>query len=220
MREIVEPNKLGAQLMAGTSCLHIPGFRRTTTGHDWAGLLERELAGLREVLASSDPQPVVLLAHSWVGQARKAVAIGPAGAPLPGPVTPEQMVEGLVRLRDTFEIDHLVVLGQVPRPPFDDLFEQLQRPALSRQIDAAMAKEFDLTAEVEQNNAVLRAGAERTGAYEYLDPVAALSKDGHCLAIADSGELIYSDATHLSKAGSLMVMRSAADRLLHLVKLR
>jgi hypothetical protein len=47
-----------------------------------------------------------------------------------------------------------------------------------------------------------------------------LSQDGRCIAINDGGELVYSDATHLSKAGSRMVIRHAADRLRHLVDQR
>ena len=220
VRDLVEPHRLGAHINAGTSCLHIPGFLRVTKGRDWAALLERELAELRLVLENSSPQPVVLLGQSWLEQASRSVAIGPEGEHLPGPITPEQIVEGLVRLSDAYGIEKLVVMGQVPNPPVADLFEQLQRPALSRRIDATAARTFPLTPDVRRYNAALRDGAVRTGAYEFLDTVIALSQDGRCIAINDGGELVYSDATHLSKAGSRMVIRHVADRLRHLVDQR
>jgi len=74
--------------------------------------------------------------------------------------------------------------------------------------------------EVQRYNAALRDGAVRTGAYEFLDTVAALSQEGRCIAINEQGELVYADATHLSKAGSRMVIRHVADRLVHLVEHR
>ncbi len=217
VHELVEPNGLGADIEASMGCLHLPGFLRVTPGRDWAAMRNQALAGLRRRLENRSPQPVVLLGQSWTGGVRRSVAIGPNGEPLPGPITPEQIVEGLVRLRAEFGIERLVVLGQVPRPPVGDLFEQLQRPLLSRRIDAVAARTFTLSPEIRRFNAALRDGAVRTGAYEFLDLVEALSKDGRCIAINSDRELVYSDATHLSKAGSRMVMRHVAGRLLEIL---
>ncbi len=216
VREVAAARGLRVGLEAGTSCLHLPGFVRRTAGQDWAALRERQLGVIRDRLASAAPQPVVVLGQAWITQADRSALVDEQGRLVERAITPDDVVAGLVRLRASCGIHRLVVVGQAPRPPHADLYEELTRPEWSRRIEAASVRTFPCSAEVVAWNAALRAGAERTGAYEFLDPVEALSEDGACLAIDGDGRLVYSDFSdysHLSKAGSRRVMRAFAARL-------
>lgn len=213
VREVAEPRELGVWIEAGTSCLHLPGFVRRTAGQDWSALLERQLRVIRAALAAQPVQPVVVLAQAWMTQSARSALVDGGGNALEREIRPEDLVAGIVRLREECGVRRLVVIGQAPRPPHDDLYEELTRPAWSRRIDPEAARTFAPSAKAQAWNEALRAGAERTGAYEFLDPIAALSEDGSCLAIDGDGRLVYSDDSHLSKAGSRRAMRAFAERL-------
>ncbi|MFM1873786.1 MAG: hypothetical protein RL398_3208, partial [Planctomycetota bacterium] len=220
VRELLEPGHLGGSMEAGTSLLHTPGIVRTTAGQDWQKLLDSQLETIERVLRTTQPQPVVLLGQSWIGQAARSAPRSPSGELLDAPVTPELVVAGLVELRRRLGIRQLVVVGQVPPPQHADLFEELSRPPLSRRVDPQAARTFAPPEAAAAWNRALAAGAAQTGAYTFLDPTEALTVDGRCLAITADDELIYTDSTHLSRTGSRLVMRHFRDRLLALLASR
>jgi peptidoglycan/LPS O-acetylase OafA/YrhL len=210
--ELARPYSLALHMQAGRSCLHLPGIVRTTKGTDWRAAREAELEAVADVLASCATPPVVVVAHSWIGQMKRSVSERTNAR-----VTVEEIVDGLVQLKERLGVQRLVVLGSVPLPRVRDLFEELTRPTLARRIQVADAAKFELRSDIIALNRALAEGAVRTGAYEFLDPFEALSEDGACLAIDDSGQLLFSDDTHLSKAGSRRLIAHFAARLASLV---
>ncbi len=219
-RELGAPYGLSVHMRAGESCLYLPGFARTTPGVDWKTVLATELRSIAATVAAGDPKPVVLVAQAWLSQSARAALVDADGRPANRGIDPRDFVAGLARLKEQAGIEHLVVIGNVPLPAVQNLFEELTKPRLTRRLRTADAATFAESEEVRGLNAALKEGAARTGAYVYLDPHDVLCHEGRCLAIAPSGELVYSDATHLSRFGSRLVMRAFAPKILEVVRSR
>lgn len=213
VREFAEPRGLTVHMQAGTSCLHMPGFVRTTKGIDWQDRLQKELDAIRAVIDGCEKKPTVVLAHSWLEQMKRSVPVSADGARLERPVTQDDIIDGLGRLKEFLGVDRLVVIGNVPLPRVRNIFEELTKPSLSRRYGLADLSTFAPREDVTAFNGALAAAAAANGTFAFIDPCAALCTADGCLAIDPSGELVYSDATHLSKFGSRKTVRDLAPRL-------
>lgn len=220
LREFLEPEGLGGSMEAGTSLLHLPGVVRTTAGKNWNALRRGQFDRIQKVLRGTAPQPVVVLGQSWITQAARSALLDNEGRITDTRVTPGTVVDRLVALRAELGIKELVVVGQVSPPRHPDLFEALSRPPLSRRVEPASTRSFEVSEATREWNLALAEGAEETGAYTFLDPTEALTEDGRCVAITANDELIYTDSSHLSRAGSRIVVRHFRERLRRLVAAR
>jgi len=220
VREFLEPEGLGGSMEAGTSLLHLPGIVRTTAGKDWHALRRAQLDRIKDVLRATATQPLVVLGQSWISQAARSALLDEEGQTTGALITPGAVVGKLVALCQELGIERLVVVGQVAPPRHPDLFEALSRPLLSRRVELASARTFEVSAATREWNLALAHGAEETGAYTFLNPTEALTEDGQCIAITADDELVYTDSSHLSRAGSRIVVRHFRERLRQLVAAR
>ncbi|MFO0962284.1 MAG: acyltransferase family protein [Phycisphaerales bacterium] len=213
------PSGLRFQVVAGTSCLHLPGVLRNTGERDWVAMRDKSLERVAQALRACRRQPVVILSHSWLSQMRDARLEDGRGGLLPDKIDAQEVVRGLVRLRDALGIERLVVVGQTPMTNGLHLVEELARPAMARQETMEQLRApRPLRDDIRDFNAVLAQGAAHTGAYEFLDPTQALCADGMCDCFDAQGTPLYSDTSHLSRAGSRRVIAFFAPRLLELAR--
>ena len=216
--ELARPAGLSVHTVAGTSCLHLPGFTRRTKGFDWNRLCPEKLAAALEVAARS-PHAVVLISHNWRFQTGKA-GLFRDGSVLERHATVDDVIDGLAALKRELGARPLVVLGDVPGTGTTKagLMHKLLRPRYL--LDAERHSTIANIAHtprsrarpIEALNRRLREAASRSG-YIYLDPLDVLCDETRCRNLDDSGRLLYSDPAHLSVAGSRYVIGHLADAL-------
>jgi peptidoglycan/LPS O-acetylase OafA/YrhL len=214
-----EPHDVAIHVIADTSCLHLPGFTRKTREDDFDTRCRAAVDELVALVARTSPPPVVVLSHAWSTQVGWARQRDDDGTLRSEPVTIDDVITGLSRLKNAIGEAPLVVIGEVPTTGGVNLVDHFQRPWLAAML-GARAEAYETSPE--RGHPALRdrlaADAAATGAYTFLDPYDVLCRAGRCRNLDDERRLLYSDVAHLSAAGSRFVIGAFADRLLALVQ--
>ena len=194
------------------SCLYLPGFVNATQPH-YVKLslraLQRDLAYIRR----AHPK-MVIIAESWLHQIKQADMVDEKGRRKHIKVTEEAVIQGILELKRQIGESTLVVIGQVPGARYNlyDVFSR-PRPLLFSDFDAKKYTEVSEREDFTAFNARLKEAASRTGAFVFLDPHDVLCEDGICHNLDEDKHLIYSDAYHLSKYGSIKVIKGFYSEL-------
>ena len=208
VKEFAEPRNLCIYL-AGNSCLHLPGFIRSTAGEDWKFIAKFSLEqSLREVRAAPTP-PLVILSHAWLWQLSIAGRLDEKGEVVPGALTEDDLVEGILRLKDQLGNTPLLVIGQVPTTCGVDIYDAFTRPWPVQPWLTDVNAMMTTTAAVQyiEFNRRVRNAAEKSGRFYFIDPMDYLCRDGQCRNLDEEHRLMYSDTTHLSRSGSRFLVR-------------
>jgi hypothetical protein len=216
--ELAQPLSYTFRVQAGTSCLHLPGFIRTTPGQDWKTRCPKTVEDVRKLVEAAADKPVVVISHSWLSQMKRGALMDEQGLPRPDPITTEDVIEGILRLKSAAGIDRLVVIGQTPMTDGINYFDEMLRPPLARSRSIEdLSTPRPIPGRVQEFNDQLAEGARRTGAYLFLDPADALCREGLCDGVDEMDRPLYSDVSHLSRTGSRRVVRAFLPRLLEML---
>lgn len=216
-KEVIEPNGLSYQLLAGTSCLYLPGFTRTSHEQDYDVLCSEMVSQSVHTVVRSDSPPVVIISHLWREQIQLAGIIDDDGELVSDDVSVDDVIAGLLELKSLIGPARLVVIGNVPRSNVE-LYDVATRPVFFRNslgLDEYAFRLRDNSLETLNNQ--LKLAGERTGAYDFFDPFDYLCDEVYCRNIGENGEILYSDKHHLSKAGSILVVRGLKEKLLQIL---
>ena len=205
---LAEPNNLSFYNASGTSCFHLPNFTRITKGTNWNKLCPNSLNKALNFV-SLGKLPVVILSHSWDTQISVAGLLDADGNLLDKKITANTVIEGILELKKRIGNSPLVVIGMVPGTGGHNLYDIFSRPVLPF-FTALTPDEYLITDEKISRvtfNESLRKAAEKTGQFIFLDPHDVLCDAGLCRNLDDKKHLIYSDRLHLSKYGSIEVIK-------------
>jgi hypothetical protein len=213
------PNKLNLYMASGTSCLHLPGFTRITPGRDWNTLCPNALNKALSLIEQGD-KPLVIISHSWLSQMSIAALLNAKNKKVNDHITPEDLIDGILKLKERIGESPLVVIGAVPGTGDVLLYDVLSRPSLPFLSNAKPEQYLTTPANTKtiEFNAQLKKAAEKTGDFYFLDPHDALCDLGQCLNLDANGQLIYSDKAHLSKFGSIAVISEFYPDLIAIYK--
>lgn len=217
---IAEPNKYNLYIAAGTSCFALPNFTRTTVGNDWNNICKNGLnKGLDFIKKGNNP--IVIISESWLFQLGVAGILDNDGKNIDKKVTIEDIKEGILNLKKIIGKAQLVVIGNVPGSGYNlyDIFSR-PRPNLFTNFEP---KDYFYSKPSKENidfNNELKNMAKNTNQFIFLDPYDILCKNDKCKNINENKNLIYSDAYHLSKYGSIEVINGFKEKLLELLNKR
>jgi peptidoglycan/LPS O-acetylase OafA/YrhL len=213
-REIAEPRGLALYISAGTSCLNLPGFTRTTTDADWDTVCPEAVDGLRNIVRGSARPPVVVISHDWLYQLGQSGLLDEAGARIDRVPTFEDVVDRVRRLSRELGGAQIVVIGMVPTMHGLSVYEELTRPAIARRmpVEEVIAPR-PLDPAYRAFNERMLAESRKDNAFIFLDPCDALCREGLCDGVDEAMQPLYSDGGHLSKVGSRRVIRAFAAKL-------
>ena len=215
-REIAEPEDLCLTVLAGTSCLHLPGFVRTSLGKDWQQLVDTGIDEILHHIAAVRVQPIVVMSHSWLNQMAKSKLSNSPSVQTATVLTPVDVAEGILALQSSGHIRWLVVIGQIPGAGRDDLYDELMRPRLSRKPVSEIGSSVATIATIEFNQ-ILAKIAATTGKFIFINPTDVLCDGLICDNLDEEGRPLYSDSLQLSKFGSRYFVRQIKSQLLRLI---
>lgn len=212
---VSQPMNLSLYSASGTSCFHLPHFTRKTEV-DWDTHCPEALTRGLDFIHQGN-QPLVILAHSWVNQINRAALLDAQGRRISTHVTINDIVTGILELRELIGASQLVVIGHVPMTGGINLYDEFTKPHLFKEDRTVYFTSPKNPLHV-QINQVLKDAANRTGAFSFMDPFDVLcnkddelidggGKEGRCKNVDGEGHLVYSDGGHLSKYGSVDVIR-------------
>lgn len=218
-QEIVRPEGLSLTVLAGKSCIHLPGIMRTTSGENWQVWADSGVNEILHHIAAARVQPIVVMSHSWLNQMARSRSTRSDGERSAGSITADDVVAGILALQSAGRIKWLVVIGQLPGAGRDDIYDELMRPSLSRKPISDIASSIATAATIEFNGALALAAAA-TGQFTFIDPLAVLCDGPICANLDDEGRPLYSDSLHLSTFGSRYFVRKIRSRLMELIRER
>jgi peptidoglycan/LPS O-acetylase OafA/YrhL len=158
--------------------------------------------------------PLVIISESWVQQMKQSDMIDSNGKRKHVKITVEHIIQGILDLKKVIGNSTLVVIGQVPGAQYNlyDVFSR-PRPILFSDFDPQEYMVVPSRKSFTDLNKALKEAAIFTGKFTFLDPHDILCKDGRCQNLDSNKHLIYSDAYHLSKYGSLEVIKGFLPQL-------
>lgn len=221
VKEFAEPRGLCVYL-TGNSCFHLPGFTRTTAGENWSFMAPWSLdQSLREIRSAPTP-PLVVLSHSWLWQLTIAAHMDEQGRALPGDLTEQDIIEGILKLKEELGEAPLLVIGQVPTTCGVDIYDVFTRPWPVQPWLTDLDQHMSTTSAVQyvEFNRKLKTAAEQSGQFYFIDPMDYLCRDGDCRNLDDEQRLIYSDTTHFSRSGSRFLVRMLLPEIERVYALR
>lgn len=217
---LAEPNNLKFYNASGTSCFHLPNFTKTTEGKDWKKLCHVALNKAISFVRQGN-SPVVIISHSWINQMSVAGQLDAEGNLLDKKISTDTIIEGILELKNRIGDSPLVVIGIVPGTGGHNLYDIFSRPTLP--FFTWFEPDAYLTAKAKTSqmifNESLRKAAEETGQFIFLDPHNVLCGEGVCRNLDDKKRLIYSDTSHLSKYGSIEVIKGFLPVLQKIISL-
>lgn len=216
---IAKPNNYSLYIASGTSCFHLPNFTRTTKGHNWDVNCPKRLEIAKSYLEKSKKPPLVIISHSWQSQMGRADILDSSGKRIGIEVSIQHLKQGVLDLKEFIGSSKLVVIGDVPRAGTNlyDIFTR-PRPLMFGGFNPEEYLYRERDPKLEEINAEFKRLAEETGGFIFIDPFDYLCDATRCRNLDDERRLIYSDAGHLSKYGSLFVIDAIKDRILTLLK--
>lgn len=216
---LAKPNNYSLYIASGTSCFHLPNFTRTTKGHNWDVNCPKRLEVAKSYLKKSKNPPLVIISHSWQSQMGQADILDDAGKRTETKVDIQHLKQGILDLKDFIGESKLVVIGDVPRAGANlyDVFTR-PRPLMFSGFNPEEYFYRERDPKLEKINAEFKRLAEETGKFTFIDPFDYLCDEKRCRNLDDERRLIYSDAGHMSKYGSLFVIDAIKDKILPLLK--
>ena len=221
-RELIEPSGLAMYINAGSSCFHLPGFTRTTAGVDWDVLAKENVTNVVNTVRHLKKKPIVILAHFWTAQMRLGALLTDTGAHIDRALEVEDIINGILRLKEEAGIEQLVVVGQIPGTRYH-LYDEITKPRLARWLSGTSSDRLRKSPQFpdrQEFNAALREAASRTGGFIFLDPCDLLCDSVGCNNFTQDGHPVYTDLIHLSKYGSRDVIRGFLNQLYEALEAR
>lgn len=215
---IAEPNKYNFYIAAGTSCFALPNFTRTTVGEDWDNLCKNALNTGLDFIQKGN-KPLVILSEYWLFQFRRAGLLDNNGKKIDRKVTMEDVKEGILNLKKLIGDSQLIVIGNVPGSGYN-LYDIFSRPKPMFFTKFNPEDYYFYSKSLKENldfNNELKNLAKNTNQFIFLDPHDILCKNDKCKNINNDKNLIYSDNYHLSKYGSIEVIKGFKEKLLELL---
>ena len=127
----------------------------------------------------------------------------------------EDIINGILRLKEEAGIEQLVVVGQIPGTRYH-LYDEITKPRLARWLSGTSSDRLRKSPQFpdrQEFNAALREAASRTGGFIFLDPCDLLCDSVGCNNFTQDGHPVYTDLIHLSKYGSRDVIRGFLNQL-------
>lgn len=216
-RVISEPHDQNLFIAAGTSCFHLPSFTRKTEGKKWDKICPDRLNKALRYIENAKRAPLVILSHDWNYQMSVAGRLENGSLEREN-VSPDQVVSGVLELAKLIGDAKLVVIGNVPGAGHNlyDVFTR-PRPLIFSDFDPDDFLFHSRNAELESTNLKLKEAALRTGEFSFIDPFKYLCTENQCRNVDEQKRLLYSDASHLSKYGSIYLVEAIKGDLLQLL---
>jgi hypothetical protein len=190
--------------IAGTSCFHLLGLIRSTKGHDWEKLCTKKIKKALELVKVAPSLKAVLLTHQWNYQIDLTQQ----------PLKPSNIIEAVKNFALKIAPVDLIVLGGVPEPGvfLHDLF---MRPLSYKANEGFYKRDIsEIDPRLIQINQALEDLSKDVGNIIYIDPFDYLCSNGACRHLDEQKRLLYSDDDHLSKDGSIYMIRKIRNILL------
>ena len=191
--------------IASTSCISLPAFTRTTAGQNWNKLCPDTLSkGLQYITNGNNP--LVIISASWIFQMSVADLLNSNKNRKYKKITVNDIINGIDKLKEKIGDSKLIVIGMVPGASHN-LAEFYSRPDAFLWMRENSKLESSIIKKIRLNfNEKIRKYSEN-GSFIFLDPHKALCKNNLCKNVGVKGDLIYSDISHLSKYGSIEVIK-------------
>jgi peptidoglycan/LPS O-acetylase OafA/YrhL len=214
---IAKDNNISLYVSKCFSSIYLPGFIRTDKKSyikTSSESLEKELPYIK-----NGNDPLVILSESWLYQLERADLIDSRGKRLHKNITIQYIINGILRLKEQIGDSTLVVIGDVPGAKYNlyDIFSR-PRPLFFADFDPQKYLKVPGSVATAKFNQKLKEAAQKTGKFVFLDPYDVLCKNSLCRNVDDKGRLIYSDTYHLSKYGSIVVIKGFSQQLKKLLK--
>jgi len=214
---LVKENNLSLYVSGCATSIYLPGFIRTASVGDikWS----------KKALAKDIPYikngniPLVILSESWLSQMSIADLIDNNGTRKNKKITEQDIIDGIYKLKALIGDSTLVVIGNVPGAKYNlyDVFSR-PRPLIFSSFNPNQYITVKADPKKIKFNTKLKAAAEKSGKFIFLDPHDILCENNMCKNLDDQNRLIYSDAAHLSKYGSIAVIKGFLPKLKELLK--
>jgi hypothetical protein len=214
-----KPNKLNLYSNSGTSCIMLPMFTRTTKGYDWDNVCPNSLKKGLSYVYKGENSPIVIISELWLYQISIADILDKERKRKNIKVAPNDIIEGIYKLKQQIGNSMLVVIGIVPGAGYNlyDIFTR-PRPVFFTFFNSAKyLSTKPVQVQLDFNNK-LKEASLKSGKFIFLDPHDILCKDEKCRNLDSEKHLIYSDAYHLSKYGSIEVIKGFYPKLIKLIK--
>jgi len=207
--EYANPKKLNLYIAAGTSCFHLPDFTRITSGYDWDKFCPSAFKTAIKYIKSAETPPLVVLSHSWYDQLNRAGLLSQEEQGKAHTVDTNDIVDGILKLKEMIGDATLVVIGQVPTTGGVNLYDMLTRPRMLvfSDVDVSQYLYSKPLPQLASINKRLREEAEESKKFVFIDPFDVLCDVEKCMNIDEQRRLLYSDTGHLSKYGSRMLVK-------------
>jgi len=213
--EYAKPKKLNLYIAAGTSCFHLPDFTRITSDYDWDKFCPAAFKIAIKYIKSAETPPLVVLSHSWYDQLNRAGLLSQEVQGKAHTVDTNDIIGGILKLKEMIGDATLVVIGQVPTTGGVNLYDMLTRPRMLvfSDVDVSQYLYSKPLPQLASINKRLREEAEESEKFVFIDPFDVLCDVERCMNIDEQRRLLYSDAGHLSKYGSRMLVREFIRQL-------
>jgi len=120
------------------------------------------------------------------------------------------------KIKELFNIDRLIVIGEVPGTNSLNIYDEMTRPILGRKIknsDLQYTNPIETTCEgVNRQFSKLQ---NINNNFTFIDPASVLTYNQKFINFDSVGRPLYSDPTHLSKFGSRYVIKKFAPQILN-----
>ncbi len=221
-REFAQPNGLSMYVVSGTSCLHLPGFTRTSKGVNWDRLCPNAVKKVIDFAKMAKKPPIIFISHAWINQMEVADKLDRKGHRQEIDIGIKEVIQGLKELKAIIPLSYLVVIGSVPTTNGVNLYDLFTRPAfvLSPEFNLDDYMTSNVTDSLRSFNQELRSVEDGVDGVMFLDPIDIFCDEGACINIDKDKHLIYSDTWHLSTYGSRFFIRQLLPRLNTLLKKR
>lgn len=205
---LAKPLNLNLYVSTGDSCFHLPAFiRKDRADFYCTNALKKDLK-----YVSKGNNPPIIVSYAWLSQMEQADLLDDNGTRKNVKVESKDVIEGLLNFKNLIPDSTLIVIGRVPGAGYN-LYDLLTRPQF------LINKEKDYRASQAKKNVLvfnksLKEAAIKTGQFIFLDPHDVLCENNICRNLDSENYLIYSDDNHLSKYGSIEVIKGFLPELI------
>lgn len=205
---LARPNNLSLYNSSGTSCISLPNFTRITKGSNWNISCPRALNKGLNYLKKGSKNSILIISESWVTQMTRADLMDKNGQKVNKKINVRDIIIGINKLKELIGNKKLIVIGNVPRAKVN-LANVFSKPMPILFATSDLKKYITSTAQprMYEFNNKLKEESLRTNKFLFLDPHDVLCGNNICRNIDNKNRLIYSDSAHLSKYGSIEVIK-------------
>lgn len=211
---LAKNNNLNFYVSNCFSSIYLPNFTRVDNKY--------HIKKSSEALSKDMPyinngnKPVIILSESWLFQMRRADMVDENGARKHIKVTAQDIIQGIYDLKEMIGDSTLIIIGALPRPRAN-LAEIFSRTKLWSFFDIDVDPNQYLEDSPDSNNVdfnkQLKEASKDSGKFIFLDPHDVLCENDKCRNFDADKKLIYSDGSHLSKYGSIEVIKGFMPEL-------